>query len=510
MERVLMLLYGADFDAVHDCLAEAVRTASVPDRLSLGVSLACPPDEKQLQEIAGMRVRTVISSDPAVWHAFPELWQGETYVLMAAAGMRFTPSWDRQLPYYLRQAGNRTVLTGLLPWPGSTVDAVYSIAGASLDDDLTLHLTAGVPLRYAVKAHKSAFLNPGFVFAPAAFLQQIARTELPLFLEAFRERWQLMTLQTPVLRMLGPTRLEPVSLADCPDPQILKDFAEHFGMDLDAHTLSPEIREGIFTADLQVNGRVPLSVKFQEGVRRSLVGRGADPLCVTAYLEDSVRPDAQAMAHFRRAGQLENMPVLCFASQTAIRAILFSHANTLAYKPRNGLLLDNVPDTPEDRSRYEVLNRFFVLAQGFERFMGHSHYIWMDFDYLRYPVYSGAAMQWDVVCTEKVCIAKTGGHLDFSMMVVPDIQVTAICRDIQAVCDHVLRQTGHLPDPESVIQQLATVPGRFDFPETPSDHELLSLTMTLNGEEWGRRTGPKIQIVRENPEAGEKENQTNE
>ena len=488
MERLLFLLHGDSYEQVRPCLQEAVRTASVPDRLSIGATLSAPPDEQEAAEAEAAGWQLLISDDTRVYRAFPEFWQGETYVLLGDPGICFTPSWDRQLQYYLRETGEKTLMTGVLPWGGSTVDAVCPVAGESLTEDLTLNLTAGVPLRYAVEAHKGAFLNPAFLFGQAAFFQLAAVTDLPLFLEAYRERWQIMTLRTPVLRMQYATHLPRVSLADCPDPEILSDFARHFGIDMENRKLSPEIREGIFTSDLQVRGKVPFTVKVQEGVRRSLVGKGADPLCVTAYLEEDVRPDGQAMARFRRACNLENMPLLCFSSPSALRSILFSHPNTLAYKPRNGLVLDHVPDNPENRRRLEVLNRFFVLAQGMEKFMGHSHYIWMDFDYLRYPVYTGAAMQWNVICTEKVCMASVDGHPDFSMMVVPDVMVTPLCREIRAMCDHELRQTGMLPEPERVIQTLAEVPGRFDLIPTPSDHELLSLTMTLNGEEWGRKT----------------------
>ena len=489
MERLLMLMQAENFKEAREPMESALRMASVPSKLTIGLSLAEEPDDEDQAVMRTLQGVMYLAASRDVWDTASKFWQGEAYMLMVTSSAVFSPSWDRQLEQLLLACTPHSVLTGILPWPGSAVDAVCSICATSLEGR-TLHLSSGIPMRYADHSHMTPFLNPSFAFAPSAFfltLKTGPETE-PCALQAFRERWTLYTAQLPVLRSKEPTQIQPLLL---PQSETAENFAVHFGIDLEAGTLSPEIREGIFTSDLQVTGTVPLSVKVQEGVRRRLMSRWAlDPVVVTAFLPDNPAevPDDLQMARFRRLRDIEKLPLLCFARGEALRKILITHPNTLEFRSRYAL--DLMGNGADDRERYEVLNRFFLLSAGREKADAHTHCVWMDFDYLRYPVYEGIALNWSSICTEKVCLAKVQGHLDFSMISVPSGQVVSLCRELHSLCETSLRQTGCLPDPEKAIFSLVeTTPNRFDFPELPGACELLTLSTTMNGEDWGRKGG---------------------
>lgn len=464
MERILLLVRADSDEEASATMEAALQTASAR-RL-----VTCRWEGTQ--------------EDP--WQAFGRHWQGQAFVLLIGTGILFTYGWDRQLVSLVREAGKHTVLTGILPWEGSPVDAVQTIAAQALTGS-RLSLTGGLTLRYAKVSHLSAFLNPFFVFSDAAFFRMVMAQSLPPELAAYENRWTVKALRLPVLRADRPTHIPDLDLAQALSvaPGTVSDYCGHFGIDLENGTLSPSVREGIFTRDLQVESAVPLGVKMQEAIRGSLLGRsGPDPLCVTACLEDEV--DMQSLARFRRLRQIGDLKLVCYASQESLRTVLYSHPNTLTWKAHAAFPVQGDARDAESMRRYEVFNRFWVLAQGREKYLDHTHYIWMDFDYLRYPVYPGTALHWQGICTDRVTISRVGDHLDFSMIVVPDEMVSVLRREILAICEREKKLKGGLPEPEAVIRELAhLMPARFDFPDTPSDHELFSMTMTLAGEEWG-------------------------
>ncbi|MBQ6563044.1 MAG: hypothetical protein IJL88_03960 [Clostridia bacterium] len=485
MERLLMLMQASSFSRVRETMAEAFRTASVPSKLTVGLLLTELPGEEELEIMKNTKGLMYLVEPGTVWEKVHRFWQGEAFVLMLSCDAVFTPSWDRELQQMQQKTGDRGILTGILPWPGDPVDAVYSIAGEKLEGR-TLHFRQGVPLRYASASHLSAFLNPSFAFGPAPFFLKADPSAGPVFLQAFEDRWVLQTMYAPVLRMKQPTVLEPVVL---PEGESMEHFARHFGMDLVSGLLSPEIREGIFTSDLQVKMTVPLAVKLQEGIRQSTIGRNnADPLFVTAYLpkEDSAMPDEQEMAHFRRLAAIERLTLLCFAKPGAIRKILFSHPNTLEFKPKYCLAFRGEGEA--DDASYNILNHFFLLAAGREKSPDHTHYVWVDFDYLGYPVYEGTALNWESICTDRVCLGRVGGCPDYSMVSVPEHLLDELCREVHAMCEEEMRKTGHLPEPDAVLENMMQKnPAWFELLDLPGRRDLLSLSMTLWGDEWGRR-----------------------
>ena len=74
------------------------------------------------------------------------------------------------------------------------------------------------------------------------------------------------------------------------------------------------------------------------------------------------------------------------------------------------------------------------------------------------------------------------------MVSVPEHLLDELCREVHAMCEEEMRKTGHLPEPDAVLENMMQKnPAWFELLDLPGRRDLLSLSMTLWGDEWGRR-----------------------
>ena len=491
MERILVLIAADAYVHVDKALRSARDQAARPQRISYGVSLREEPEDA---DTAAMReLGTVQFVSPAYnsWQDMPALWRGESYVLIAHAGMRFAPNWDRDLLRCLNRCRDEeasgVVLTGFLPTLSDELDAVSPVAAEGFDEEGRLCFRRGVPLCYAKEPVRSAFLHPAFCFGPAQFFQALSGETPPYFLAAFRRMWQLYTLNQPVIRTAWEVPVLPVTL---PDDDGVKSgmnaFGTRFAMRLDQRQLSAMARSGLFTADLTFPMHVPVRVRFHEAVREFMNRRSrVTPLCVTAYLSLEVPGESlpdESLSRFVRLAGMKNLSLLCFSSGEMGRRLLPVMPNVMEYKRRYGLPLQ-VDITPANALNFIKLSKMFLLLQGREKFLNHSHYVWMNFGYLRYPVYDHMAVCWDGLCTEKIVIATVAQMPDPSMIVVPQGMLQPLCQEITRLCSESLARNGMLPQEITLWQQLLKEkPDWFAPVELAATHALFALTMNDNGE----------------------------
>lgn len=442
--------------------------------------------ERELLRAIG-QVRMLAPSQDA-WRDLPSLWQGEPLVLMGHPGMRFERGWDRALIHTLEECRHQSdypvALTGYLPRSEDPVDAVSPVAAAGYDRLGRLRLGRGTPLRYASAPVRSAFLHPDFCFAGADLFRLLADEEQPYFLAAFRRKWELYTLHRPVIRLLWDDPLPPVALP-LEDEDAAR-FGRRYGVDPVARTMTAAAQEGVWTTDMTFPTHVPLAVRLQERLR-DLDNRASriDPLVVTAWMTLPDNPDMdRAMLHLRRLDAIKNLPLLCFADAANVRRVTRSCPYVLEYKPRYGLPMQTRVQ-PADLSRYARLSRPFLLAQSREKDLSRTHYIWIEPDYLPYPVYEGAALDWETVCTDRIVLARVAGELDLSMISAPQGRLLALCHELTALCENAVLRTGRLPEEAEIWRLLVHEhPDWFHLIDLPGRRELLSLTMAGRDEEW--------------------------
>ena len=489
MDRILLLMAAQRFEDAEPSLHGAVENAAAPQRLSVGLVLREAPDEEANARMACLPAPRFIVGPESAWDAASDLWQGETWILLGTPAMRFERRWDRQLEKEARACRNRSVagaiLTGCLPTDADPIAAVCPVAADRFDEAGLLLQQRGMPLRYAAESEPGALIHPGFCFAQAAFWRDVAEVNAAPFWAAFVRRWSVNTLASPVITLTEDDPLPPVAAPE--DAQARLRFARHFGIDFDGRRLSAKAREGVWRPGLEFPQRVPLRVKLQEGLRElDNVTSRLTPLVVTCWLTVPGMGDRfeQEMARFRRLCAIRSIPVQCFTDEPRLRLITQTLPNTLEYQPRYGLPCARRL-TAENAATYVCLSKPFLLAAAREKDLHHSHYVWMDFGYVRYPVYEKAAVDWDTVCGGQILLARVDGVPDTSMICVPEQEVLPLCRDMETICRETLRETGALPAETAVWQEMIrTWPDRFQLIDLPGRRELFGLTMPARGEEW--------------------------
>lgn len=486
MARILLILEAARADEAAAAFSSALETASDPAAVSC--ALAAPEGEAPALPDGHAPVRLVRETGAA--EAVQEAWQGETWVLAGTASMRFRRDWDRLLTREAETLQTRTavgpVITGCLPCPADVIAAVRPLAAAGFTEDGALITAPGLPLRYAYESEPAALVSPDFCFTRAAFLQEIAQTgEDPTWV-AFRRRWAVSTLQAPWVTRTGPAALPVIRAPE--DPELLRRFSTHFGIDFAARTLGAQAREGIWRADLSAPARVPLRIRVQERLRSiDAIASRLNPLAVTAWL---TLPDAEAdaellTARFRRLCGLRNLPLACWADRAALSAAARIRPDVREFGKRLGLPTGERV-TGENAAVWAGLSTPFLLAAARQSDRMRTHYVWIDADYLRYPVYERAALDWRTVCGDRIAVARVDGRADPTMYTVPEALVPMLCDDFSVLAAQSVRAGRGLPDPAAVWDELmAAHPDHYEAVDLPAPREMLSLTMPLRDEEWG-------------------------
>ena len=491
MQRTLILMQAGSWREAAYALKSARDTASSSTSLSFGLCLLEEPDEEELAEMRGFLPLQFIVDTISLREAIPMLWQGESHILMGSPAMEFSRHWDSRLLRILRHLPETrlegSVLTGWLPEPADAVDAVSPVAADGFDEDGMLHFRRGTPLRYAAQPTVSAFLHPRFCFGPAGFFRQISEGTLPVFLEAYRRQWAIWTLHQPVIRLRWPVPVPPLLLQSPEDPDLLKRFGDWYGLDPENRKLSAQARLGVFSSDLSFPMQVPAAVKTQEWFRRITCRENTvSPLFVSQWItlpETGSLPD-ESLRRFSFLTAIEEINLLCYTDSAMASRAMQLTANILTYKSRYGFPARGDQEAETSRLNLLKLGKPFLLAHSRDKFLRHTHYVWIDFDYLRYPVYHRASMDRLTFCTEKILLSTVGGRPDTSMISIPEPMLSQTCQWFQ-------EQYGSLrilpSETEAWTEMLRKNPDWFYTLELPQRRALLELSFLPRGEEFGTR-----------------------
>ena len=480
MDRILILMSAVDFLDAKTALYSARENAAEPGLLSFGVALENEPDDESNALMAALGNVLFLCPEKDAWAAMPELWQGESHVLMAHPAMRFTPGWDKGLLKALNACpqtdNHQNVLTGYLPVREDPLDAVCPVGADAFTVDGDLVFRHGTPLKFTEGCERGPFLHESFAFGPAPFFRAMAQeTADPKFLLAFALGWDLYAPPKPVIRLVWDLPVAPMRVA--PDHPLCEEFEQVFGVDFRARTLSPQSRRGMVSEELNFRMKVPFSVRMQEKIRRvqqniaRAKGKFPQPLCVTLYTEGM--PE-ETLRWLTRLAQLRNLPLLAYADPLLLRKITDFLPNVMEFKHRYMMELPvNAPEV------VQTLSKAAILAKARDRELTHTHYVWLDADCLQFPVYHGTAFRWENLCTDRIVIAMVGGLPDPTMFTVPDSMVLTLEREMEARCLTYLNQRGDLPTEQELWQLIIREhPEWFQLKVMPVERQLFTLLTT--------------------------------
>lgn len=294
---------------------------------------------------------------------------------------------------------------------------------------MNISFERGTPLRYAVHPVPGAFINRDFCFGPAAFFRHAAGLAMPLFLAAGMDKWEIFTLNRPVIHILWEDELPGDDLKPWIGSDAMLRFETRNRFKVQERELNPRLRTGIMTQDLTFETKVPAMVRLQEAFRTiDSHTNSLSPLCVTCWLTvPGYKLDEERMVCFRRLSGLKNMPLICYTDPPNAHTLSLNHSWVTEYQQHYGL---QVPKEAmrKDLKNYARLCKPFLLARTRQRELKYSHYIWLDFDYLRYPVYTNSAMDWETVCRDRIMMALVDGRPDPSMISIPEDRLEPLCR----------------------------------------------------------------------------------
>lgn len=448
MDRILILMAADEFADAQSALLSARNAAAEPDALSWGLSLAAEPDEEANESMQELGMVRFLCPEADLWAAMPSLWQGESYVLMAHPAMRFTKGWDKELLRELRACPAGPVLTcaltGYLPVREDPLGSVCPVAADAFNEDSELTFHHGMPLRFTAGPTRGPFLHPDFCFGPAGFFRALAEGDEPLFMRAFRAGWELYTLHRPIIRLLWDVPVDPVRIPATHDLQ--EDFAAVFGVSFATRLLSPQSRRGMLSEELKLRLRVPVSVRVRESYRqhrytlKTKLQRHAarlEPKCVTLYTS---LMEEETLRWLKQLATLRNLPLVAYVEPLLVRQIAEFLPSVHEFRPRHGMELP--VDAPE---ALIPLSKAALLSTARDKYLTPSHYVWMDADAIRYPVYERTFFNWEAICTGKIVMAMVNGVPDTTLFAVPEKLVLNLMRDMQARALVLLEQRGALP-----------------------------------------------------------------
>ena len=481
MDRILVLMSALEFSDAQTALYSAKENAADPAALSFGITLEAEPDDEAHALMAALGNLQFLCPETSVWGAMPELWQGESHVLMAHPAMRFTRGWDKALLRELRRCPNaergQNLLTGYLPVREDPLDAVCPVGADAFTIEGELTFRHGMPMQYTAAVERGPFLHPDFVFGPAAFFRAMDEdSPVPLFLRAFDAGWHLYAPTKPAIRLVW----------DCPVPSCRVDpalpmcvgFRKIFGVDFANGTLSAQSRRGMLNEELTFRMKVPFAVRAKDTLLRlqqklPFVGpkNPPEPLCVSLYA--STLPEETGRWLQRLAG-LKHLPLLAYAEPLLLRQITDFLPNVMEFKPR--YMMDIPVDAPQV---LQTLSKATILARARDRELTHSHYVWLDADCVQIPLYDGAYFRWEKVCTDRIMLAMVNGQPDPTMFTVPDKLILTLAREMEARCLTYLNQRGDLPTEQELWNIIIREhPDWFQLVVFPVERQLFTLLTT--------------------------------
>ena len=299
-------------------------------------------------------------------------------------------------------------------------------------------------MRHMKRPVAGPFLHPDFCFAPSGFFRAVASAGDMQYLEAHRSGWQLYTLHTPLIHLQYDMPLPPVTAAD--DQALLDSFAHRFGVDFTIRTVADHARRGMQEKDFSLPEEFPRKLRMAERWRRfryrmtHLLKWYKEK--ITPHAVTLVTPDMpeETEIWLRQLARLENLSLTAYAPSALKRQVVEYLPNVYDLQPQHTMEIAGVP-----QEALLPLSKAAALSATRDRTLKNSHYVWMDPDCVRHPVFPGAFFDWESICTDQIFIAMVDGHPDTSIFVVPDRMILDLANDLQARAIAILNQRGALP-----------------------------------------------------------------
>lgn len=480
---VLIMLRAYSEQEALDVFAAAADRAYDKKSLSFALTMAEEISDEGRQAIAALGHFSFVQSQDDPYHSLYALYHGEENILMASEGMLFQKFWDLRLVKAFQMLNKpRAAITGFLPDMDDVHGAVCPVAVDHVADGM-IHFHKGIPLFRAQRPQRCAFLNPWFCFAKPAFFECMAqKNDVPAYLRPFHSGFTLYTLHDPCVLTLFEQRIEPIKQPamseESPFRKTIASFVENYHL-----PDSPSATLGIYTPDLQFDMDISFSYKVRERIRQHRFSMSRhSPLFVAAYHDMTCDvPSVPAIyeSRFRNLARLVNLPLALFIKSRMAFSVKRYFYNVYDYQRAYGL---NVRMTEVNEYTRFLLSKFNLLLNSSALFPHHTHYVYINFGYVRFPIYSGMAINFDAIMDDKVHIARVNDFLDTTCFTVPKPLLTTLSALMASLVMQSVENNEKVDETVLFEKMLALRPELFTVHSAAEKRSLFLETMALRKE----------------------------
>lgn len=465
-------------EACKRAVRDAVKKALWPELLSFG--LCCQADAG-LGALAEDIKPAKVTALPVPGEEFTlrEAWQGvygqyagQRHALQITPEATFRQGWDKRLQDALKMADwEKPLLTCVLTADGTP----RAVAAKGFSPEGRLQLAPGTRIVNALRPVRAAFLCPDFVFGAGEWMylaQELnwdGGSALALSLHAFQGGFRAMTLNE---NLACCAKSYEFLEEDRPEGELagaLKRFEQARGLSFDRLEVCAQGYLGIYTPEM----RYPVQLSMAESFRQLLRRRRETPIsrvmlatAMEAFPPET--PEAAYLAQFANLAALSRFSLCCYCPQELVKRLQKILPNTYfaRWERRN----------PQDGPESSVRQKPLFIAHAARQFPAHTHYGWIDMDYLKHPLYPRSVFLWDKLADNKIHLAQVDGQPDTSLLVVPKGRIGWLS-DVSATL--IAASEGEMGDTGLFSRLINTYPDQFTLHPMPQRQALLSLCQPL-------------------------------
>ena len=421
MKSIYIGIAGGSAKSCLDTMKDAVKKAEWPGRLAFGICPGENTDPAPFFKAAGFAACRLMAgeglSQKAAWQTAYGMYGGQEYALQVTPEAFFLEDWDRSLMASLNEApADKPLLTGALTLDGSP----RAVAVQGFHENGLLQTAPGMKVLHARKPPRTFFLSPGFVFGRGEWMRTARDNDwdgtghLSLTMPAISCGYKSYVPHLKVIGRLTAPSYPEEGLPSGDLKMSLTEFEEEGGILFSKREAQLQARLGIYTAD----GRYPVQQTLAGGLRQLILRRKETPIArvmlATALGKHTPRlPMDVHLTLFENMAELKRLSLCCYCPQDRVRQLVKILPNTYARQEgEDGL--------PSYRTEDAFLrSKPYFIAEAAYQFPSHSHYGWIDMDYVKHPVPASAVFLWDALTDDKIHLAQVDGELDTGLMVVP-------------------------------------------------------------------------------------------
>ncbi len=475
MKGIFVGIAGGSAQSCLDAVKSAVKQAEQPARLAFGICPGEGADPTLFFKAAGPAACRLLAGEglflSAAWQTVYGLYGGQEYALQVTPESVFQEDWDRCLIAAMGDAdADKPLLTSFLSQDG----VPQAVAVKGFTPQGSLQFAPGMKVLHAQRPPRSFFLCPDLVFGAGEWMRAARENAwngtgaLQLTMHAYAAGFTVFVPNMPAICRNTSALLPEESLPQGDWAPVLQDFEADSGVTFESREVDAKARLGLYTQ----GGRYTVQLSLAEGLRQLIRRRKETARVMLATAMGRHEPRLPLEAHlalFTNLAELARLSLCCYCPPEWVKRLQQILPNTYARQEAGeGLSYDS--------EEAFLKSKPYFIAEAEKQFPSHTHYGWIDMDYVKHPVHSSAVFLWDELTDGKIHLAQAEGRIDAGLVVVPREKVEWLLRTASVLN----------PDPamgcgdEGLFRCLAeTYPDEFTLHPMEKKHMLLSQCQPL-------------------------------